>query len=95
MGSKNIPSGIGQQGVVILSNKDINIISSLAQNSSIPAKDFDKYATRFGASDAAKTVLRYLSDVSAVASNPYDVEAKRIAIFFRDWSLGVGGSGLE
>ncbi|WP_164147368.1 hypothetical protein [Stenotrophomonas maltophilia] len=95
MSKNDIPSGLDKQGQVILSNRDINLISAISQNRSISAKDSEKYALKFEASEAAKVVLRYLLDPGLVAGNPYDVEAKRIADFFREWSSRGGGSAKK
>lgn len=86
MSQKDIPSGLDKQGKVVLTNKDINLISAISQNRTISERDFESIASKFEASEAAKVVLKYLSDPAAPAGNPYDVEAKKIAEFFRSWS---------
>lgn len=42
MSKNDIPSGLDKQGQVILSNRDINLISAISQNRSISAKDSEK-----------------------------------------------------
>ncbi len=74
---------------ISLSNLDINILSSLAQNTTLDVEQKVEEARANGASEDAIQVLRYIADPFRIAETAKQLDAVAAAADFLDWLASV------